>query len=93
MLTKTTRWGHTKGLPPYNAPQYGLKVLGENGRSRLRQLLENHLTSNQFCGVSGNSIFHAVATRDPIAYAERKEIPMCVLFLNFRKGFDRTAHE
>ena len=61
---------------------------------RLLPVLEDHLTSTQYCGVPGNSILDAAATiRDTIAYVENKEIPMCVLSLDFRNAFNRIVHQ
>jgi hypothetical protein len=48
---------------------------------RLRPVLEDHLTSTQYCGVPGNSILDTTATtRDTIAYSENKGDPdVCVV--------------
>jgi hypothetical protein len=70
------------------------KILARLIARRLRPVLEDHLTSTQYCGVSGNSILDAAATiPDTIAYAENKGIPMCVLSLDFRNAFDKIAQE
>jgi hypothetical protein len=56
---------------------------------RLRPLIDLHLNSTQYCGVTGNMIFYAVATvRDVAAYAENVHLPLCILTLDFQHAFD-----
>ena len=56
-------------------------------------MLADHLTETQFCGVPGNTIIDAVATvRVTITHAESRRIPLCVLSLDYKKAFDRIAH-
>jgi len=44
--------------------------------------------------VPGNTILDAVATvRDAVAHAEHKNVPLCVLTLDFKDAFDRISHD
>ena len=55
--------------------------------------MEDHLTCTQYCGIPGNTILDAVVTvHDSIAYAESKNIPLCVLSLNLKNAFDRVSY-
>ena len=55
--------------------------------------MEDHLTHTQYCGIPENAILDAVATvRDSIAYAESRNIPLCVLSLDLKNAFDRVSH-
>jgi len=61
---------------------------------RLRPLMDLHLKFTQYCGVTGNTIFDAVATaRHVAAYAENVHLPLCILTLDFQHAFDSIAHE
>jgi hypothetical protein len=61
---------------------------------RLRPLMDWHLKDTQYCGVTGNTIFDAVATiRDVAAYAENARRPLYTLTLDFQQAFDSIAHE
>ena len=61
---------------------------------RLRPLIDLHLHSTQYCGVTGNTILDAVATvRDIASYAENVHLPLCILTLDFQHAFDSIAHE
>lgn len=60
---------------------------------RLRPIMMDHLRSNHFSTVSGNSILDAVATvRDAITYPESTGTPNCVLTLDYEGAFDRISH-
>jgi hypothetical protein len=55
---------------------------------RLRPLIDLHLKSTQYCGVTGNTIFDAVATvRDVAAYTENIHLQLCILTLDFQHAF------
>ena len=61
---------------------------------RLSPVLEEHLTSGQYCSVRGRSILEAVSViRDVVAYAELTRTPVCVLSLDFWNAFDRVSHQ
>jgi hypothetical protein len=61
---------------------------------RLRPIIDFHLKSTQYCGVTGNTILDAVATvRDVASYAETLHLPLCILTLDFQHAFDSIAHE
>jgi hypothetical protein len=69
------------------------KILARISANRLRPMMEL-LQNSQYCGVTGNTIFEAVATvREAIAQAEIKQAPLCVLSLNFQEAFDRISHQ
>jgi len=52
---------------------------------RLRPMKKELLHPSQFCGVSGRTIFEAMATmREAIAQAEVKRVPLCVLSLDLK---------
>ena len=60
---------------------------------RLKPVLAEILHPSQHCSVPGRTIFEAVATvRDAIAYAERANTPLCVIFLDFKEAFDKISH-
>jgi hypothetical protein len=61
---------------------------------RLRPIIDLYPKSTQYCGVTGNTIFDAVATvRDVASYAETSHFPLCILTLDFLHAFDSIAHE
>jgi hypothetical protein len=65
------------------------KLLVQIMASRMRRVLQDQLSTSQFCGVPGNSILDAVSyVRDAIAYSEAKGISLCILTLNFQHAFD-----
>jgi hypothetical protein len=69
------------------------KILAKILTNRLRPLIDEHLQTNQFCGVPGNTILDVLATvRNTIASAEIKKRPMCIVSLDFQEAFDRTSH-
>jgi hypothetical protein len=51
------------------------------------------LHPNQYCAVSGNTIFGTVATvRGAVAYAEMTQAPLCILSLGFTAAFNGISH-
>jgi hypothetical protein len=69
------------------------KILARNITHRIHPVLE-HLQETQFCGVQENIILDTVATvRKAIAYAETKDVPLCVLSTDFKNAFDRISHQ
>jgi hypothetical protein len=61
---------------------------------QLRTFMDLRLNSTQYCGVTGNTIFDAVATvRDVAAYAENVHLSLCIITLDFQHAFDSIAHE
>jgi hypothetical protein len=69
------------------------KILARILAGRLKQIVQDNITSHQYCGVPERSILEAVATvRGTIAYAESNNVPMCVLTLDFQQAFDRVSH-
>jgi hypothetical protein len=55
--------------------------------------MEDQLTHTQYCGIPGNTILDTLTTvRDSIAYAESRNIPLCVISLDFKNAFDRVLH-
>ena len=69
------------------------KMLARMFARRLCPIMEDRLTYTQTCGIPGNTIHHSVATvRDSITYAESRNIPLCVLSLDFKNAFDTVSH-
>jgi len=51
------------------------------------------LHPSQYCGVTGNTTFKAVATvRDAIAYAELTHAPLRILSFDYTAVFGRISH-
>jgi hypothetical protein len=49
---------------------------------------------SQRVGVQGGGVFEAVGTvRDTIVYAEKTQIPLCILSLDFTEAFDRISNK
>ena len=70
------------------------KILARIVEGRIRAALVEVLHANQHCGVTGKSIFEAIATvRDAVAYAEMANAPLCVLSLDFKEAFDKISHK
>jgi hypothetical protein len=70
------------------------KLLARILASRLRPILAEQLTSSQYCGVPGKSIFDALAEiRDVIGQYGNKNKPLCLLTLDFKQAFDRISHQ
>jgi DNA-binding response OmpR family regulator len=79
-LPKVRDGNTTQEYRPITLLNTDYKILARMIVRRQRPLLDDHLTSIQYCGVPGNSILDAAATIcDTIAYAENKGIPLCVL--------------
>jgi len=69
------------------------KLLARIMARRLTPVLEEQLTSSQYCSVLGKSILEAVSVlRDVVAHAEVTRTPVCILSLDFRNAFDRISH-
>ena len=70
------------------------KLLARIMANRLKPIVEEHLSTGQYCGVPGRSIFDALTTiRDIVAYHEVTEKPICLMSIDFQKAFDRVSHE
>ena len=69
------------------------KLLARIMARHLTPVLEEHLTSGQYCSVPGRSILEAVSViRDVVAHAELTRTHVCVLSLDFRNAFDRVSY-
>ena len=56
-------------------------------------MLEEQLSSNQYCSVSGKSVLEAVSVlRNVVALAELRRTPLCLLSLHFRSAFGYISH-
>ena len=76
-----------------NADEYGLQNVNFSNGAPPNPVLEEQLTSSQYCSVPGKSILEAVSVlRDVVAYAELTLTPICILSLDFRNAFDRISH-
>ena len=70
------------------------KIMDRTIAYRLCHMMEELLHPSKFCGVSGRTIFEAMATvLQAIAQAEVTRVPLCALFLDFQEGFDRISHQ
>jgi hypothetical protein len=82
------------GYQPITLLTNEYKILARILAGRLKQIVQDNITSNQSCGVPERSILEAVATvRDTIAYAESHTVPMSILTLDFQQAFDRVSHQ
>jgi hypothetical protein len=71
----------------------GYKILARITANQLRPTLSDKQHPSQYCAVTGNTIFDAVATVwDAVAYAELTHAPLCILSLDFTAAFDRISH-
>jgi len=69
------------------------KILARIMARRPSTVLEEQLTSSQYCSVPGKSILEVVSVIcDVTAHAEVTRTPMCVLSLDFWHAFDRMSH-
>jgi hypothetical protein len=69
------------------------KILARIKANHLRQLLSELLHPRQYYGVTGNTIFDAVATaRDAVSHAEVTQDQLCNLSLDFKEDFDKIFH-
>jgi hypothetical protein len=70
------------------------KLLTRSIGNCLKPWVPSLLSNSQHCGITGSSIFDALATiRDIVAYAEETRTPMCVLTLDFQGAFDNISYE
>jgi hypothetical protein len=59
----------------------------------VRPMLAEMLQPSQYCGVTGNTIFEAVATvREAIAISEVTPVALCILILEFKEAANRVSH-
>jgi len=69
------------------------KILARVIANRLKPIIREFISPQQYCDIQGTSIFDAVAAiRDVIAYAETSHNPLCVISLDFQAAFDRISH-
>jgi hypothetical protein len=81
------------GYCPITLKNTDIKILARIMACRLGPLLEEQLTSSQYCAVPGKSIIEAVSViRNIIAHTEITGTLVCVLYLDLRYSFDRIAH-
>ena len=70
------------------------KLLARIMANRLRPLIQEQITTGQYCGVPRRTIIDALTTiRDMTAYHEMTHTPLCMLSLDFQKAFDQISHE
>ena len=70
------------------------KILARVTTNRLKPILQDIISPQQYCGIQGTSIFEAVATiRDVTAYAETSQTPLCVKSHDFQAAFDSISHQ
>jgi hypothetical protein len=82
-----------EGYHPISLLTTEYKLLARIMASRLRHVIQDHLHTNQYCGVPGNSILNAVSpVRDTIAYSEKTGSPLCFLSLDFQNAFSIASH-
>jgi len=81
------------GYRPITLMNTDYKLLARIMARRLTPVLEEQITSSQYCSVHGKSILEAVSVlRDVVAHAEITRTPVCILSLDFRNSFDRISH-
>jgi hypothetical protein len=81
------------GYHPITLLNTDYKILTRIMARRLSTVLEEQLTSSQYCSVPGKSILEAVSVIcDVIANAEVTRTLICVLSLDFWHAFDRMSH-
>jgi hypothetical protein len=70
------------------------KLLTRIIANHLRIWMKYILHSAQHCGLSGNTVFDALATiRDAVTYAKVSGTPLCILSIDFKEVFDRISYE
>jgi exonuclease III len=70
------------------------KILARIIVQRMRPWTQELLSPSQHCGLSGLTIFDALATvRDVVAYADVYQRPICILSLDFKGAFEAVSHE
>jgi hypothetical protein len=93
-IKKEGKYETPDGYRPITLLTNEYKILARILAGRLKQIVQDNITSNQYCGVPERLILEAVATvRDTIAYAESYNVTMCVLTLDFQQAFDRVSHQ
>jgi hypothetical protein len=69
------------------------KLLARIMTRRLTPVLQEQLTSSQYCSVPDKSILEAMSVlRDVFAHAELTRMPLCILYLDFRIALDCISH-
>jgi hypothetical protein len=92
-LPKNKRDQTPDGYHPITLLNTDYKILARIMAQRLSTVLEEQLTSSQYCSVPGKSILEAVSVIcDVTAHAKVTRTPICVLSLDFRHAFDRMSH-
>ena len=85
---------HIEDYRPLTILNTDFKLVTRNIANRLRPWTPDLLQNSQHCGLTGNSVFQAIATtRDAVAYAEVTRTPLCVLSIDFQGAFDNLSHE
>ena len=91
-LPKTNAVETPEGYRPIMLLKSDCKMLARILANRLRQVMEEHLRTSQFCSVPGIAIIEAASiVREAVTHAEVTDTPLCVISLDFRKAFDRNA--
>ena len=81
------------GYRPITLLNTDYKILARIMTRRLTPVLEEQLTSNQYCSVPGKSIVEAVPVlRDVVAHADLTRTPLCILSLDIISAFDCILH-
>jgi len=82
-----------EGYRPISLLNTDYELLARIMARSLTPVLEEQLTSSQYCSVPGKSILEAVSVlSDVVAHAEITRTPVCILSLDFRNAFDRISH-
>ena len=80
------------GYFPITLMNTDYKILARLMARLLTLVLEEQLSSRQYCSVPGISILEAVSVlRDVVVYAVLTCTPICILLLHFRNAFDRIS--
>jgi hypothetical protein len=91
-LPKSNTVQNPEGYRPIMLLKSDCKMLARVLANRLRQVMEEHLRTSQFCSVPGIAIIEAASiVREAVTHAEVTDTPLCVISLDFRKAFDRNA--
>jgi hypothetical protein len=82
------------GYCPITLMNTDYKLLARIMARRLTPVLEEQISSSQYCSVPGKSILEAVSVlRDVAVHAELTRTPMCILSFYFRSVFDCISHQ
>jgi hypothetical protein len=82
------------GYRPITLMNSDYKLLARIMARRLTPVLEEQISSSQYCSVPGKSILEAVSElRDVTAHTELTRTPLCILSLDFRSAFDCISHQ